>query len=155
MVESKTYTDSIKFFAVKEPIFLFLSFYSCPKEETHVVSAVFALLQTKRYVLRRGKGLERLERVLCFRNMYWDGSGIGYLFQMSRLVKCVMTPRHWLRPRCLNTSPHQESLKTRQNTHQSWISIVFAILLTKMFRDDDNQPKYPPSFPSHAFFIRF
>lgn len=55
VVESKTYTDSINFFGVEEPIFLFLSFYSCPKEETHVVSAVFAVLQTKRYVLKERK----------------------------------------------------------------------------------------------------
>ena len=55
VVESNT--DSINFFRVEEQIFQFLSFYSCPKEETHVVSAVFAVLQTKRYVLRRGKRL--------------------------------------------------------------------------------------------------
>ena len=66
VVESNTYTDSIKFFGVKEPISLFLSFYSCPKEETHVVSAVFAVLQTKRYVLRRGKRLGKAEAGVVF-----------------------------------------------------------------------------------------
>ena len=101
VVESQTYTDSINFFAVKKhpPVFVFL--FVSKRRNTcglcGICSVVLYLTAAdKNCVLReRGKGLERLERVLCFRNMYWDGSGIGYLFQMSRLVKCVMTPRHW------------------------------------------------------------
>ena len=122
MVESKTYTDSINFFAAKEPIFLFLSFYSCSKEETHVVSAVFAVS----YLTNADKKMcfekRKAGAGVVFKNMYWAGSGIGYLFQMSWLVKCVMTPRH----SPSRTSPHSDSLQRQNN--QSWISIFCPVL---------------------------
>ena len=118
VVESQTYTDSINFFRVEEQIFQFLSFYSCPKEETHVVSAVFAVLQTKRYVLRRGKRLGKAGAGVVFQEyvLGW----VWYWISVSDVPACEM---------CYDTTTLAQNLSRRDKTTTSHGYLLSGIFI--------------------------